>query len=149
MLMKKAIRGRFVPAPLPGGDLQLGWFAISSRWIESVTDRRRLHGHWCSISDTEKRTRIFRLLRLAPNLKGGSSEGWGAIAIDWPGKIDLDDFAGEEKDREMLLVIEPVRDPIRLFLCVWKHPDPSQRLLLRVSVWLTALTFVASVPGML
>ena len=124
--------------------LPIGWFAISPMWHHSPKkrvskdkkrERRQLRGRWYSIT-SHQRT-IYRILKFDPTLRFYSSDKSGDLQLDWDGRNDLTDYPDGTVD----LTIERV-SAIRSWLCAWRHPNPTDRLALRISIVLGGLSVV-------
>ena len=119
----------------------MGWCVISYRWIPKKSDRRKLHGKWYVIR-SEYAT-IYRVLRFSPGLKGKTADAKGQIALDWPGWIELTDYAD---DVEIPLNLAFRRLPWHLQLrAALKHPDPAYRL----GAWLASWSIVLALFSIL
>lgn len=82
------------------------------------------------------------MLRYDPNLKRDAESKTGEIELDWSAWLTLSDFA-ENTPKRMELEISPVRWWMLPQVMI-AHPDPVQRLALRVS----AVAFVLGVVGL-
>jgi hypothetical protein len=131
------IRGDFTSCSLPNGEVSGGWFAISHQWFDAKVTRRRARGRWYRLESDFGST--YRVLRFAPNIPYDTGDGApsGGIAIDWDGWLDLQ--GRDDVDLKPLpLRIRRVRRTESLRL-IWRHPDPSQRLALRLALLAFAL----------
>lgn len=132
-----------------GDHLPVGWFAISPMWHRpqetpmskaDKRERRGLRGRWYAI--TSHQATIYRILRFDPKLRFSSKEKSGDLELDWDGRNDLSDYP----DGTVVLDIERVGEIWR-WLCAWRHPNPTDRLALRISVVLGGLSIVLGLVG--
>ncbi len=103
-----------------------GWFAVTWRLIPDKSTRRKAHGKWHKISNTENGKSEYRILRFKPTLKGSDTKEDYEIAIDWQAWVKLNDYSGDEK-KTLNLKIKEIPRWQYLFMAN-KHPDPVYRV---------------------
>ena len=111
------------------------WLVVSWRWMPGKSERRRQHGKWYKIRSPD--AAIYRVLRFSSNLGGGPKQGTGDIVLDWPGWIELSDFA-EDTSLRLELELTPV-SWWEYPRCAISHPDPTHRLAGELAVLSVAL----------
>lgn len=104
--------------------LPVGWFVLPHRLIESMAERRRLHGKWCKLK-SENGT-AYRVIRFSPRLKGTNRGDGADIVLDWLAWIDLND-RDENVESPLRISIAEARWYEYPWLAV-SHPEPSYRL---------------------
>lgn len=104
--------------------IPMGWFVISHNWMSDKKSRRLNHGKWFKIES--KYGHIYRILRFSAKLPGTPRTGKGEVVLDWPGWIELYDYA-EDVDGDLELSITKVTwwQYPKMAL---SHPDPSHKL---------------------
>jgi len=120
--------------------IPVGWFVLPHLLVESMTDRRNLHGKWCCIK-SDKGT-VFRVLRFSPRLKSITN---AEIVLDWAAWIELN---GKEEDvtQPLSLKIEKARWYQYPKLAI-SHPEPSYRLASWIAIRSFALGFISVLLG--
>lgn len=132
----------FSRVPLPGGEhLPAGWCAVSYRFVEDISQRRRSRNHWYRLRSDYGT--IYRVLRFAANLRCGIAGEPSTIAVDYQGWWELQGLKVPEF--ETLRIGITRAGPVGLLIATWQHPDPNQRMAARLgilSVLLGALSLV-------
>jgi hypothetical protein len=147
----------------PGKDkreLPLGWFSINPNLTNQADDtayehpsrnslrrtrRKGLRGGWFEIrrvaSPRHNQRAVFRVLAFDPTLHSGGASPHDLV-LDWDGRAALSD----DENGVVRLEFHAVKFP-RQLLCAWNHPNPTDRLALRLAIVLGALSFVISIIG--
>ena len=117
-----------------------GSVTVSHHWVPDKQQRRLTTGRWHRISHGDRHA--YRVLRYDPNLKRDAAALTGEIELDWSAWLTLSDFA-EDTPKRLDLRISRVRWWM-LPQIMMAHPDPVQRLALRVS----SVAFVLGLVGL-
>jgi hypothetical protein len=132
----------FTSEPLPGGDnLPVGWFAISDRFLDGATERRRARNQWYRLKG--QRGTIYRVLRFAPNLMAGDDVKPAGLAVDYQGWWELQGLT-VPADPILSLDISRVGNFGRV-VAACKHPDPTYRM----ASWLAVIALALGVVSIL
>lgn len=142
------MKGNFTRVP-PGAtlangsqvdELTLGWFAISHRWINDKSERRKAYGKVYKISS--KHGTVYRTLRFSPKLKGSLAKESGQILMDWHGWIGLSETGNEKFPEDMKI---KRANPLEIFYHSMSHPDPAYRhsmAVARVGLYISLVSII-------
>lgn len=126
IINKKMVEAKFNRNPTTEqmDALQIGWFAISYKYISDKKARRKLHGQWCRVQT--KYGSVYRVMKFSTELKGlaDNSED-GEILIDWHGWLKLTGYGECEKEAIQVNVRKAYW--WEYFHLGLSHPDPTYR----------------------
>lgn len=139
--MKGEFRRVSASALTEDAGMPAGWFAISWRWIESKSERRRHHARWYKIASTHGT--VYRILRFGGALEVDIRNAQGQIAIDWPAWLALSGYA-ESPNEPLRLTIEPA-SKWRFWSLAVSHPDPANQLAGKVALLSLGLGILSAI----
>jgi hypothetical protein len=116
-------------------NLELGTFRINSKLVKEENNKTRRNKWWRIKS---RHTSIYRILNFNQHLKTVESK---EIDIDWYGWVELNGLKTPTDDKEIDLIIEPIKKAEYLH-AAWNHPDQHIRLALRISIGSALITVV-------
>jgi len=118
------IKGMFerIPPLESTEQLQIGWFAISHRWLNDKESRRNTYGEIYKISS--KHGSVYRNIKFSPRLKGTAKKREGQILLDWHAWITLSSTGNEKMPEELTIRRANI---FEIFYFSSSHPDPAYR----------------------
>jgi len=125
-----------------------GWFCLNHTLMPVKSDRRKYSGKWFKIVNSDNRNNvIYRVLRFDPTLKAENEDGsYNIIVVDWRGWLALSD-EDENVKNPIPLTFTKANFFEVLFKASWNHPEPTNKLALRVAFILGGVSIVLGLIG--